>query len=208
MIKQNNSACAVGKNKPRANSQFLTHGQLSLGVSRAVPRLILVPLVCAAMFSLAASRTWAAAAAVQVPYKDSDVVQQVSYVPTADGGSDQVYAGAGIASHGGKITVVIQVHIEPTEYDPFSNAYVNPFTGSETVTVANGDTLLSSITGAEVIPLPPSVPYGLSGSQTITGGTGRFTGETGNLTFTGLDFNNGTISVSTTGTISTVGSNK
>jgi hypothetical protein len=208
MIEQYYSSFAVGKIQSRAKLKSLTPKHSSLGVSRGVPRLMLVPLVCAAIFTMGASQTWAAASSTPVPYKDSYVLQQVSYVPTSDGGSDQVYAGAGIASHGGGITVVIQVHIEPTEYDPFSNAYVNPFAGSETVTVANGDTLLSSITGAEVIPLPPSVPYGLSGSQTITGGTGRFTGETGDLTFTGLDFNDGTISVSTTGTISTVGSNK
>jgi hypothetical protein len=208
MIEQYNSSFAVGTIQSRAKSQSLTHKHLSLSVSRVVPRLMLVPLVCAAMFSLAASRTWTAAAADQVPYQDSYVMQEVSSVDNPDGSRDQVYAGEGIDSHGGRITVVVQVHIEATEYDLGSNSYIIPFAGSETITVANGDSLYSTLTGAEVIPLPPSVPYGLSGSQTITGGTGRFTGETGSLTFTGLDFNNGTISVSAAGTISTVGSNK
>jgi hypothetical protein len=208
MIKQNNSACAAGKNQPRAKSKFLTHGQLSLGVSRVVPRLILIPLVCAAMFSTATSRTWAAASSPPVPYKDSYVLHEVSNVDNPDGSRDQVYAGVGTNSHSGSFTVIVEAHIEPTEYDSVSNSYVIPFTGSETVTVANGDSLFSTTTGAEVIPLPPSPPYGLGGSQTITGGTGRFTGATGSLTFTGLDLNNGTISISTTGTISTVGSSK
>jgi len=208
MIKQNAGSFAVGENQPRAQSKSLAPRQLSWGVSRAVPRLILVSLVCAAVFSLATSRAWAAAAAVQVPYKDSYVLHDVSNVNNPDGSRDQVYAGVGTNSHGGSFTIVVQNHIEPTEYDPDSNSYVIAFTGSETVTVANGDTLFSANAGVELVPLPPSPPYAFGGSQTIIGGTGRFSGATGSLTFTGLDFNNGTFSVSTTGTISTVGSNK
>ena len=85
---------------------------------------------------------------------------------------------------------------------------LRPFAGTETVTVSNGDKLVSTIAGAEEALLPLAPPFGLSGSQTITGGTGRFSGATGSLTFTGLDFNDGTASFSTTGTISTVGSSK
>jgi hypothetical protein len=206
MIKQNNSACAVGKQKSRANSQFLTHGPLSLGVSRVVPRLILIPLVCAAMFSIATSRTLAAAAAVQVPYKDSYVVESVGGVINPDGSRDVVLAGVGTNTHGGTFTVVVQLHLDPVEF--FSDFALRPFAGTETVTVSNGDNLVSTIAGAEEAPLPLAPPFGLSGSQTITGGTGRFSGATGSLTFTGLDFNDGTASFTTTGTISTVGSNK
>jgi hypothetical protein len=208
MIKQYSSTVAVGSIQSRAKLKSLTPKHLSLGVARGIPRRMLVPLVYAAMFMMGASQSWAAAAPVQVPYKDSYVLNEVSNVDNPDGSRDQVYSGTGIASHGGRFTVVGTVHIEPTEYDAGSNSYIIPFTGTETVTMANGDSLFSTTAGTEIIPLPPSPPYALSGSQTITGGTGRFAGETGSLTFTGLDLNNGTINISTTGTISTVGSNK
>jgi hypothetical protein len=206
MIKQNGGSFAVGNDQPRAESKFLTHRQLSLGALRAVPKLILVPLVCSAMFSIATSRTLAAAAAVQVPYKDSYVVQSVGGVINPDGSRDVVLAGVGTNTHGGRFTIVIQLHLDPVEY--FPDFALRPFAGTETVTVSNGDQLVSTIAGAEEAPLPLSPPFGLSGSQTITGGTGRFSGATGSLTFTGLDFNDGTASFTTTGTISTVGSNK
>ena len=46
------------------------------------------------------------------------------------------------------------------------------------------------------------------GKSEIVGGTGRFTGATGSLAFSGFDYGDGNISVTTKGTISTVGSNK
>jgi hypothetical protein len=79
------------------------------------------------------------------------------------------------------------------------------------VTAANGDKLLSALTGDEIVPvnsngpLPP--PYAVIGLQQITGGTGRFAGATGSLALAGLDYRNNTITVNTTGAISTVGSN-
>jgi hypothetical protein len=104
MIGNSRGLFALGKNQPGARSK---------GVSRAVPRLLLVPLVCAAVLAMGVSRTWAAAAAVQVPYTDSYVLQLVSNINHDDGSQDQVYVGAGTGTYVGNLTVVITVHIVP-----------------------------------------------------------------------------------------------
>jgi len=177
------------------------------GSSRgAAPRLLLLGLACVA--TLAAGVNWAAATD-QVPYRDAFQVQIVS----GDGASDQVYVGQGIATLAGAITTVVQVHIEAAQYDPASNSYLIGFSGTEILTAANGDTLISAITGVSFHPLdsngnqlPP--PYHIAGTQQITGGTGRFAGASGSLTFSGSDHNNGIITVTSQGTVSSVGSIK
>jgi len=206
MLKQNDGSFVLERNQPGAKSKFLAHLRLPFSFPRILPRLILVPLVCAAMFSMGTSRSWAAASPSPVPYRDSYVLQFVSQVDNNDGSRDQVYEGAGINTHGGIFNVVVQAHIEPDQF--FEGYVLIEFTGSVTLTVANGDTLYSTLDGAEVVALPPSPPFPLRGPQTITGGTGRFSGATGSLTFNGLDHNDGTISINTSGTISTVGYNK
>ena len=203
MITKNSGSFATGKNQLEAMWKCLTDRKLSFGVLGVVPRLVLVPLVCFALLVAGVNRSWAAAASSPIPYKDSYLLQFVS-----QSGSDQVYVGVGTNTVGGSFTIVVQVHLAARYYDPISNSYVTPFTGSETISVSNGDSLLTTFSGAEVAPLPPSPPFAVGGSEQIIGGTGRFSGATGSLTFTGLDFNNGTITVSTTGTISTVGSTK
>jgi hypothetical protein len=173
---------------------------------RAAPRLLLLGLACVATLAAGAYR---AAATDQVPYQDAYQLQIVS----GDGASDQEYIGQGIATYAGTITSIVQVHLEPGQYDPVSNSLVIAFSGTETLIAANGDTLLSAVAGAEVVPLdangnrlPP--PFQIAGTQQITGGTGRFAGATGSVTLSGLDHNNGIIDVTTKGTISSVGSNQ
>ena len=173
---------------------------------RTAPRLLLLGLACVGM--LTAGVTWATATD-QVPFQDTYQVQVVS----GDGTSDQVYIGQGIASHAGAITVVVQVHIEAAQYDPASNSYLVGFSGTETLIAANGDTLLSTIAGVSFHPLdsnghqlPP--PFHLAGTLQTTGGTGRFAGATGSRTFSGADHNNGIITVTSQGTVSSVGSLK
>ena len=194
----------IGDRKPMNHS---IHGDSS---RRAAPRLLLLGLACVA--TLAAGVNWAAATD-QVPYRDAYQLQQVSYTGNPDGTSDQVYIGQGTATYAGTITTVIQVHVEAAQYDPASNAYLVGFSGTEIRIAANGDRLLSTITGFEYLPLdsngnqlPP--PFHIAGTQQITGGTGRFAGATGSLTLSASDHGDGTISVTSQGTVSSVGSNK
>jgi hypothetical protein len=161
------------------------------------------------------SRTWAAASSKPIAYKDSYVLQLISNVNNPDGTQDQVYVGQGTNTIGGSFTVIDQVHVIPLGVvcDPASCAVVFHFTSALAVTMSNGDTLLSAQTGDEIVPLdssfnPLAPPYAVVGSQQITGGTGRFNGATGSLTFSGLDYRNNIVTLSTTGTISTIGSNK
>jgi len=214
MIGQNRGSSAAGKNQLGAKWKCFTNRKLSFGASGVVPRLILVPIVCAAIFA-GTSRTWAAASSKPIPYKDSYVLQLVSNVNNGDGTQDQVYVGQGTNTVGGSFTVINQVHVIPLGIvcGSVSCAIVFHFTSALTVTVSNGDTLLSAQTGDEIVPLdssfnPLAPPYAVVGSQQITGGTGRFAGATGSLTFLGLDYRNDIVTLSTTGTISTVGSNK
>ncbi len=52
-------------------------------------------------------------------------------------------------------------------------------TGSGTATGANGDQINISMTASYSVPLPPPSTMTITGSYTITGGTGRFEGATG-----------------------------
>jgi len=75
----------------------------------------------------------------------------------------------------------------------------------ETLTAANGDKLM--LTGPHDVgcPIRPGVVHG-TGDWTVTGGTGRFAGATGQGTFDGgANFNTGTFSFQLTGTISAPG---
>ena len=71
----------------------------------------------------------------------------------------------------------------------------------ETLTAANGDSLM--LTSNDVAyPISPGVFHGI-GHFVVTGGTGRFSGATGQGTFNGYaDFNRGVFALLVTGTIS------
>ena len=194
----------IGGRKPNNNT---IHGGSS---RRAAPGLLLLGLACVA--TLVAGVNWAAAGD-QVPYRDEYQLQQVSYTGNPDGTSDQVYIGQGSATYTGTIRTLITVHVEAAQYDPASNSYLIGFSGTEIRIAANGDRLLSTITGFEFLPLdsngnqlPP--PFHIAGTHQITGGTGRFTGATGSLTLSASDHNNGIITVTSQGTVSSVGSIK
>jgi hypothetical protein len=208
-LKESTNAMKVKSMTKHNSSSFISGRELPKSKRKlpAVPRVILVPLACVGILVAGVSRTSAAAAAIQVPYEDSYEAQVVSEAANPDGTHDYLLAGVGIGTHVGSFTVLVLAHTSPITFDPASNSLVRQFTFSETRTTACGDTLLSSVIGTEVAPLPLTLPYSLAGSQTITGGTGRFSGATGNLIFTGLDLGSA-ISVSMSGTISTVGSNK
>ena len=83
--------------------------------------------------------------------------------------------GAGTASHMGAVSLMATDCITPNLPSfAFSN-------GKLTITAANGDELRASYSGT-FVPLPNSIPftlYTISGTFTVTGGTGRFSNATG-----------------------------
>src|SRR5215469_18096695 len=115
-----------------------------------------------------------------------------------------LFTGTGIASHLGRSTNVnsITVLSGPVSCPGgFANKNV------ETLTAANGDKLM--LTGPRDVGCPtrPGVVHG-TGDWTVTSGTGRFAGATGQGIFDGgANFNRGTFSFELTGTISAPGGN-
>ena len=78
--------------------------------------------------------------------------------------------------------------------------------GSYAFTAANGDTVFADFTGQATLTSTPGVVY-IVETATITGGTGRFAGATGDFVSERLfDMINGTTIGSFEGTISTPGS--
>ena len=113
-------------------------------------------------------------------------------------------SGTGTASHIGQFRYLVQVT-------------VNPAGSSEGVFLlvfSNGDVIYGSVAGqGDTPPPPPPALAHITEQLTITGGTGRFQGASGTVTFNRLvdtstfpfyDSNSGTV----TGTISTPGSRK
>jgi len=140
-----------------------------------------------------------ASAGRQVPFKtDAALVSQPA--PSNEGcpaGAVRFnVSGPGIASHMGKITVSEYSCLQP---DLTFVAYF-------TMTAANGDTISGSAAGYGV-PTSPTT-FTIHGSWTISGGTGRFSGESGSGTAIGeIDLVTGASPHHLEGTISTVGSN-
>jgi hypothetical protein len=138
-----------------------------------------------------------AAAGHQVPFR-------ASYSGTAafTSATTALFTGTGIASHLGRSINVNHITVTgPATSCSGGFANINV----ETLTAANGDTLV--LTGPHDVGCPtrPGVVHG-TGDWTVTGGTGRFAGATGQGTFVGgADFNKGTFSFQLTGTISAPG---
>jgi hypothetical protein len=171
----------------------------------AITRRLWLALAC--VLALAAGFN-GAAAEEQVPYQDAYALHFVNGINNGDGTSDEVYAGKGIATHVGQITVVMQLHVGVVQYDSANTFAFRTVSGTATVTAANGDKLFSRFTVLEVAPLPLSPPFHFAGTQQILGGTGRFEGAKGRLTLSGLDYHNGIVSFTSTGIISMEESNE
>ena len=141
----------------------------------------------------------ASAADTQVPF-------HASYSGTAafTSATTALFTGTGIASHLGRSTNVNHITVTgPATSCPGGFANINV----EMLTAANGDTLVLTGPHDQGCPTRPGVVHG-TGDWTVTGGTGRFAGATGQGTFVGgADFNRGTFSFQLTGTISAPGSN-
>jgi hypothetical protein len=91
------------------------------------------------------------------------------------------YRGGGTATHTGK-------------YDIVNSHCLNPATGALTngtfvKTAANGDQLFGTYVGSASVIQPPAPIgiFGITGTISLTGGTGRFTGATGTTTMSGTE---------------------
>src|SRR5215467_10887295 len=160
--------------------------------------MLVVILIAMGIIGIGANSA-SAAAGDQVPFR-------ASFSGTAAFTSDTtaVFTGTGIATHLGlstnknNITVLYPVSC-PGGEGGFANKNV------EKLTAANGDTL--ELRGPHDVGCltRPGVVHG-TGDWTVTGGTGRFAGATGQGTFVGgADFNKGTFNFQLTGTISAPG---
>jgi hypothetical protein len=149
-------------------------------------RTTLTTLIAVTVAALGAA---AAVAGNDVPFKGTDTFASALVTPpgTIVRTVDQ---GGGIATHLGRFTMVASETVD------FGTGTVTD--GRYTLTAANGDTVTGTY-GGQILP-------GLTGylvSGPVTGGTGRFAGATGTitfhgtfdpLTFTGSDVLTGTIS--------------
>jgi hypothetical protein len=114
-----------------------------------------------------------------------------------------LFTGTGTASHLGRSTNVNHITVSGPASCPGGFANIN----IETLTAANGDTLVLTGDHDQGCPTGPNAVHG-TGDWTVTSGTGRFAGVTGRGTFDGVaDFNQGTFSFQLTGTISAPGGN-
>jgi len=114
-----------------------------------------------------------------------------------------LFTGTGTASHLGRSTNVNHITVSGPANCPGGFANIN----IETLTAANGDTLVLTGDHDQGCPTGPNAVHG-TGDWTVTGGTGRFARATGQGTFDGVaDFNRGTFSFQLTGTISAPGGN-
>jgi hypothetical protein len=139
-----------------------------------------------------------AAGTHQVPF-------QASYSGTAafTSATTALFTGTGIARHLGRSTNVNHITVSGPASCPGGFANINV----ETLTAANGDTLVLTGDHDQGCPIGPNAVHG-TGDWTVTGGTGRFAGATGQGTFDGVaDFNQGTFSFQLAGTISAPGGN-
>ena len=135
-----------------------------------------------------------AASAHQVPFKGS----YSGAASFSDPSVGSFFSGNGIATHLGASTN--QGHAVLTGPDSSCSGGIAN-THYETLTAANGDVLM--ITSYDVAcPISPNVYHG-TGHWVVSGGTGRFSGATGQGSFDGhSDFNQGVFSFQLTGTIS------
>jgi hypothetical protein len=160
--------------------------------------MLVVMLIAMGTIGIGANSA-SAAAGPQVPFR-------ASYSGTAYFTSDTtaVFNGTGIATYLGLSINENDIKVlGPAGSCPGGFVNVN----KETLTAANGDTL--ELTGRHDVGCPtrPGVVHG-TGDWTVTGGTGRFAGATGQGTFVGgADFTKHRFSFQLTGTISAPGGN-
>jgi len=158
--------------------------------------MLVVMLIAMGTIGIGANSA-SAAAGDQVPFRASYSGTAVFMSATGTA----VFTGTGIASYLGRSTNVNHITVSGPASCPGGFANINV----ETLTAANGDTLVLTGPHDQGCPTGPNAVHG-TGDWTVTGGTGRFAGATGQGTFDGgADFNQGTFSFQLTGTISAPG---
>lgn len=158
--------------------------------SRCVAAVVLMFLVCP-VFSLAGD---------QVPYKDR--VEAVIFAASPESPNEvrlSFFVHRGQGTHVGRFTTLGELLVNTDTFQ---------FTGTNTLTAANGDKIFIEITGG-LTPTNDPQEFIISVETTFVGGTGRFNNATGGFTgegrlqlgpggmFVGSTFNgvgNGTIS--------------
>jgi hypothetical protein len=159
--------------------------------------MLVVMLIAMGTIGIGANSA-SAAAGHQVPFR-------ASYSGTAafTSATTALLTGTGIASYLGRSTNENHITVSGPASCPSGFANIN----IETLTAANGDTLVLTGDHDQACPTGPEAVHGI-GDWTVTGGTGRFAGATGQGTFDGVaDFGQGTFSFQLTGTISAPGGN-
>jgi hypothetical protein len=110
------------------------------------------------------------------------------------------FAGNGSATHLGRVTTVGNAVVTGLTNTICPAGFANTNVNTETLTAANGDTLTIA-SDDEGCPTGPGQYHG-TGHWTVTGGTGRFSGATGDGSFDGhSDFGAGTFAIDLTGTL-------
>jgi hypothetical protein len=106
-------------------------------------------------------------------------------------------AGTTTATHLGRFTYVSRECVD-------FGAYPFPYGGRFTMTAANGDTIVGTYVGTATI-AADGVTILYHQTATVTGGTGRFAGATGELDVNGIAFADGSYVQHLAGAISSVG---
>ena len=160
--------------------------------------MLVVMLIAIGTIGIGANSA-SAAAGHQVPFR-------ASYSGTAAFNSatgTALFTGTGIASYLGRSTNVNHITVSGPASCPGGFANINV----ETLTAANGDTLVLTGPHDQACPTGPNAVHG-TGDWNVTGGTGRFAGATGQGIFVGgADFTTHKFSFQLTGTISAPGGN-
>ena len=126
-----------------------------------------VSLLAVSVLSAALTASAFPALPTATPFKGGGNGQIVTFVPT-ETGIEITATGTGTSTHLGRFTRNEQLVLNPG---------TGTFTGSLVFTAANGDELWCSFTGGFTGP-------GIAeGTYTITGGTGRFVGASGDAAF-------------------------
>jgi hypothetical protein len=159
-------------------------------------RLLIATAMLIALVTIGVGAS-SATAEITLPFKGS-----YSGAVQFTGPSTALFTGSGISSHLGRGANEGNVTITGFITDPnigCVGGIVN--TNVEVLTAANGDSL--TVTSHDVgCPIGPGLYHG-TGDWTVTGGTGRFSGATGQGTLDGTNnLNQGRFSIQLTGTIS------
>ena len=117
------------------------------------------------------------------------------------------YNGTGLANQLGAMMVWMKLTIYPDQMYPYTDprgyeGLALPYSGSAVLTAANGNKVNCLVNGIEGL---TEQPWWLEGDLQVTGGTGRFDGARGYMTFMGLEAD--TVKVVFDGTVTSVGKN-